>query len=222
MWGKNKESVNQAKRITKLLQDVWCNKDFAIDILKALENHTDVAESFITFLEEESELVPSEIYEKVMDITEGTYVKEFSGVCVAKNHCIEKSSEENWQLLFNALNKADLIWVCEWDVTEEEKNALKNSNVGDIIHIESNIRPVILSDKSTQKAIIPVYTSEYEIDRKYRSAEYALETVDWSYTLSLFDSCLKVLGDAMIILDIDSDKCLKINQDIIEQYRKKS
>ena len=218
MWEKNRESVSLAKRITTLLLEVWRDKDFAIEILNALEKHTDASEEFISFLEEGTELVPSEIYEKVSEITGGEFVKEFSEVCMAKNRCIEDPSDENWRLLFNALESANLIFACEWNLTEEEKAAFESSNVGDIIHIETETRPVILKDAETGEAIIPVYSSIYELNREYHSDKYALENTGWSFALNMFNSCRKILGGAVIILDIDSDKCLEIRQEHIKKY----
>ena len=209
-----------AKRITTLLLDVWRDKDFAVEILNALKKHTDAGEEFISFLEEGTELVPSEIYERVSEITGGTFVKELPEVCVAKNRCIEDPSDENWRLLFDALGRANLLFACEWDLTEEEKASFENSNAGDTIHIETEVRPIFLVDDVNRKPIIPVYSSEYEISREYRSEEYALQNASWNYALAAFDSCVKVLGDAMIILDIDSDKCLEISREVIERYRK--
>ena len=218
MWEKNRESVSLAKRITTLLLDVWRDKDFAVEILNALEKHTDAGEEFISFLEEGTELVPSEIYEKVSEITRGTFVKELPEVCMAKNRCIEDPSDENWRLLFNALESADLIFACEWALTEEEKTAFESSNVGDTIHIETEVRPIILVDDVNRIPMIPVYSSEYEISREYRNGEYALQNVSWNYALAAFDSCVKVLGDTMIILDIDSDKYLEIDKETIKRF----
>lgn len=45
--------------------------------MNALENHFEECEDFILFLEAGSELVPSEIYEKVSEITNGEFVKDF-------------------------------------------------------------------------------------------------------------------------------------------------
>lgn len=199
---------------------MWRDKDFAVEILNALKKHTDAGEEFISFLEEGTELVPSEIYERVSEITGGTFVKELPEVCVAKNRCIEDPSDENWRLLFDALGRANLLFACEWDLTEEEKASFENSNAGDTIHIETEVRPIFLVDDVNRKPIIPVYSSEYEISREYRSEEYALQNASWNYALAAFDSCVKVLGDAMIILDIDSDKCLEISREVIERYRK--
>lgn len=221
MWEKNRESVSLVKRITTLLLDVWRDKDFAIEILNALEKHVDAGEEFIAFLEEGTELVPSEIYEKVSEITGGAFVKEFPEVRVAKNRCIEDSSDENWRLLFSTLERADLIFAYEWNLTEEEKMVFENSKINDTLNIETEIRPIILVDDVTRKPMIPVYSSEYEICREYRSEEYVVQNISWNYALATFDSCVKVFGDAMIIFDIDSDKRLEINRDIIERYRKK-
>lgn len=153
MWEKNRESVQKAKRITSLLLDVWRDKDFAIEILNALEKHTDACEEFIAFLEEGTGFVQSEIYEKVSEITGGNFVKEFPEVCIAKNRCIENPSDENWRVLFNALASANLIFACKWDITEEEKATFENSNVGDTLHIETEIRPIILVDDVNRKPI---------------------------------------------------------------------
>lgn len=98
MWEKNRTSVQTAKRITTLLSDVWRDKDFILEIMNALENHFEECEDFILFLEAGSELVPSEIYEKVSEITNGEFVKDFSDVCTAKNRCIENTCDENWFL----------------------------------------------------------------------------------------------------------------------------
>lgn len=220
MWEKNRTSVQTAKRITTLLSDVWRDKDFILEIMNALENHFEECEDFILFLEAGSELVPSEIYEKVSEITNGEFVKDFSDVCTAKNRCIENTCDENWFLLFETLKKSTLLYVCEWDLTDEEKAAFENSDVGDTIHIETKTRPVILQDTDTGTAIIPVFTSAYEIKREYRGDEYALESTGWNCALRIFDSCRKVLGDALIVLDLDSDKCLEIDQELIEKYMK--
>lgn len=68
MWEKNQESVKLAKRITTLLLDIGKDKQFAVEILNALENHIDSCEDFINFLEQGVELVPSEVYEEVSNI----------------------------------------------------------------------------------------------------------------------------------------------------------
>lgn len=222
MWEKNRESVRLVKRITTLLLEVWRDKDFAIEILNALEKHTDACEDFIAFLEKGTQLVPSEIYERVSEITGGTFVKELSKVCIAKTRCIEDPSDENWRLLFDALASSKLIFVCEWNLTEDEKAAFENSNVGDTLHIETEIRPIILEGTTGRKLVIPVYSSEYEIGRMYRGEEYAIQNSSWNYALAAYDACVKVWGDATIILDIDSDKCLEINRDLIEHYRNNS
>lgn len=118
------------------------------------------------------------------------------------------------------MKKSTLLYVCEWDLTDEEKAAFENSDVGDTIHIETKTRPIILQDTDTGTAIIPVFTSAYEIKREYRGDEYALESTRWNCTLRIFDFCRKVLGDALIVLDLDSDKCLEIDQELIEKYMK--
>lgn len=118
------------------------------------------------------------------------------------------------------LATSDLIYVCEWNLTDEEKERFKNSNVGDTIHIETEKRPVILQDQESGTVIIPVYTSEYEIARQYHTENYAIENTGWDIAIQLFKSCIKVMGDTSIILDIDSDKCLEIKKERLLDYLK--
>lgn len=216
MWNNDKKSMDLVKRITDQLTKVWPNKEFIVEVLKALENHEDECEDFILFLEKSPGLVPSEIYEIVSAVTDGSFIKEISKVCAAKNQCIANPCDENWRILFEILKDASLFYACEWDISDDEKTAVLQSDVGDTVHIETKTRPVLLRHMDTGEVIIPVYTSEYEIKREYRSDEYALETDGWSYALKLYEVCKDIFGRAVIVLDIDSDKCLEIKLEKIE------
>lgn len=219
---KNKVSVKMAKRIAILLSEVWKNKEFVVEIMNALEKHPEEYNDFILFLEKGTELVPSEIYEKVTEITGGTFVKEFSEVCVAKKRCIDNPSDENWIVLFDALDNAQLVFVCEWNLNGKEKNILEKSKVDDIVCIETEIKPIIFEDEESRKAIIPVYSSIYELRRDFYGEGYAMKNTSWSNAIHLFNSCREVLGDAAIVLDIDSDKCLEIRKEHIDKYWKRT
>lgn len=218
MWEKNGRNIDACKRVIDQLAKIWNKKEFFEDILYGLENNVEGCEKLIEHLDMYPGLVPSEVYEYVNEITQGEFTKEFSEPCTAKNKCIENLHDKNWQKLFATLNKATLYYPNRWDLTEEELKAMREAGVGNTFHAETEIEPILLQEPETGRVIIPVYTSEYEIPKKYREHPYGLRETGWGYAKVLLDSSNEYIGESCIVLDFDSDKHLEINAELIEAY----
>ena len=220
MWEKTGRNIDVCKRVIDRLAKIWNKKEFFKEILYGLENNIEGCEKLIEHLDKYSGLVPSEVYEYVSEITQGTFTKVFSESCTAKNKCIENPCDENWRELFTVLNIATLYYPNRWELTEEELKAMKEAGVGNTFHAETEIEPILLQDPKTGRVIIPVYTSEYEIPKKYHEHPYGLQETGWGYAKVLLDSCNENIGETCIVLDFDSDKYLEINAELIEAYEK--
>lgn len=220
MWEKNTVSIKKAKELIEALSKIWLNKEFVIEILEAINGNIDIADKLLEFMKNGPELVPAEVYDELTALTAGRFIKEFSTTRSAKKACINGTEVANWEALFSELLEAELFLVCEWDLSDEEKERFLRSNVGDTIHIESQMTPLILWDKNMDAVVIPVYTSVYEIPCKYKTDKFAIQQVTWEYVKALYDAFSKVKGRVVIALDIDSDDFLEISSDKLSMFLK--
>lgn len=169
---KNRQAI---LKITKLLSSFYSDKDFIIEILSVLEN--DDYECLKQYLETDSEKVASEICDKVTSITEGRYIKEFPATRAFRIAYAKENSRQNLMSLLERMSEGNLQIPCDWEMTDEEIEDVKSSEIGDEVYIESPAMPVLLESDEEGEVLIPVFTSQYEISAEYRK-KYAL--AEWS------------------------------------------
>lgn len=211
-------SNQKMKELLESLFQIWEDEDFAIEIINVLKENMHIADNFLDFLNNETALVPSEVYDKLTILTAGEFVKEFPTIRHAKKACIDCTEQFKWEKLFTELSKAELFMVCEWKLSEEEEKLILNADIGDTLHIKSPVEPLLLMDNTKNVPIVPVYTSTYEIPSEYRKRDFVIRSVDWKYVQVTFNACKKVMKDALIILDIDSDDYLEIDSAKVANY----
>lgn len=203
----------KTEELLQALLQIWENEEFAIEILEAIKGNTNLADKLLTFLKNGSELVPSEVYDELTVLTDGEFVKKFPAIRSLKKACIDCTEQSEWDELLKELSSVELFMVCEWRLTAEEEETILNASIGDTVHIDSQVEPLLLMDSIKDIPLIPVYTSGYEIPCKYREGDFIIQTVDWEYVQIVFNACKHVMNDALIVLDIDSDDFLEIDDD---------
>lgn len=216
MLEKNKDSIRVAKALTEELVKVWQDKDFIIEVMNAIDGDLTIANEIIAFLRIGPELVPMEIFDKISTLKQG-FIKERSEIANAKRNYLSAPCEANMDLLIKAMQNNKLFHVYEWDITEEEKEKIKTTKMGNSVRIETPMIPVVLTDDS-DNIFMSLYSSQYEIGRKYRPEPYCNQEESFEYVKLTLKAIKMIEGKVAIILDPDSDDELIIPEDIVAKW----
>lgn len=209
-------NVHELKEIAKYLLKITPKKAFAIEIMSAVESEEEII-GLKTFLINGSELVQTEVYDYVSKLTKGRFVKEFVKSRYLKQEYLMSPSADRMQQLVEQLEE-DGVWVLmNWNLTKDEKRRFEESSIGDIINIDTSAEPVLFSKKDNDTVIIPIYSSEEEIQR-VRYDEYMVQKTSFAYVKELTKAvCGTIKKDTVLALDIDSDDYIEISQDMINE-----
>lgn len=134
----------------------------------------------------------------------------------AKISYIKDGTTERYQVFIEELKKNKVTMAYTWDLTEEDEKQFESSNLGDTLHIETPMLP-LLFEADDGGIGIPIFTCESEISAEYRS-EYALQKCDLDYVIQLAKTIKKVTKKD-VILDIDplNEENLEINMKEFEE-----
>lgn len=180
--------VHELKEIANYLLKITPKKAFAIEIMSAVESEEEIM-SLKTFLINGPELVQSEVYDYVSKLTNERFVKEFVKSRYLKQEYLMSPSADRMKQLIEQL-EADGVWILmNWNLTNEEKRSFEEASMGDAININTPAEPVLLSKKDNDTVIIPIYTSEEEIQR-VRYEKYMVQKTSFTYVKELAKAIL--------------------------------
>lgn len=193
----NQEKFNWVKILGEKLLNVYPNKDFVVEICKALDSNEEFS-AVNQQLDENPDMVVNDIYELVASVTGGRFAKELPEIRMAEKKYLDDSSEENLRELLSMLENITLYMPFDWDLTEEEREAFTSAEIGDDVHIETPLQPRLFVDEEEGYIVFPLFTSEEEIPRII-SSEYAIQTVPFGAIVNTMKNSIKDLERDFVI-----------------------
>lgn len=206
--------VKEFKAILELLYNVTNEKEYAIEILKALETEEEIL-AMKELLEQFPEIVLSEIYDALHEISKGRFKKEFAKARYLKQAYLYKPDAESLAKLLEQLQEDGVYSLVEWNLTDEELEKMENAEVGDTVHIKTKVNPALFTSEDGETIFAYLYTSEIEIP-KVRYSEYAVQQTSMNYILALVKSIKDAAGKRVaLLLDYDSDDNIVVTDDML-------
>lgn len=210
-----REKVKIYKEMAERLIEIAAEKDFVTEVLRTLENDKEIM-ALKELLDKGYELVQAELYEELKVITNGRFHKDFSKLRVLRNIYLEEQNESSLKRLIDALCEEDVIVLCNWDMTADEEEKLKEAEIGGTVHIESKPIPALFSDEDSPKIACYVFTSKMEISQKSRDV-FAICQCPFENLIDLIKKYQLIAGEEIIIyLDGESNQEVIITRKMLE------
>lgn len=210
MWKKSRESVKIAKTLAELLMEIWQDKEFITEILNELDGDQEKAEELIKCIQENNFKVPSQIYSALEIITCKDFCQKFDKLAIEKI----KAYHEQENMLHEAVHTEKIIMVCEWNLSEDEEKQFQTAEVGQAVQVKNPPIPILLQDIDSEEIIIPIFTSELELQSNYRNEHYSIQKVGWTYVRRFYNKVEETMGKAVVLLDMDGTFGLDVTDEI--------
>lgn len=206
--------IGKYRELIKYLFKVTSDKDIVVEIIKALQTQEEI-EKLEKCLKDLPYLVLAEVYDKVSDITEGRFQKNFVRARELKKGYLKNMDDQILIQLIKCLQEEGVFCLYDWDLTDEEKYLFEEAKPGDTLHIETEMRPALFFDEE-ENILIFAYTSQMEIPQKHYK-ETVIKKTSLNFILTLIRSIRNTGKNTFLLLDYDSDDYLEIPGDHLER-----
>ena len=214
-----KELVKSYKTILPYLCQVSQDKFFLVRVLKKLDSKTKEQE-LLNFLKESSKVTVEDVYEKMNELTGGSFSVSNRPVQIAKKVYMEDSSDDNLCYLIRVLIGEGVFTIENWNLTEEEEKRFAGAVIGDTIVVETNSIPVLICDECSGDIMISIYSTENEISAQNK-ARYAVRMRSFNRIVEWFRKLSESMDrNIRIILDGDGMKSVILPKDFPRIYNK--
>lgn len=210
MWEKSREAVKMAKILAELLGMIWQNKEFVTEVLDEIDGDLEKADKLIHYIQEKNPTVPSQIYDALEMILDKKFSQKYNQLAIEKKKAY--SVQEN--TLKKALLTEKIIMVCEWNLSEEEEKQFETAKLGTAVRVKNPPVPILLRDADMGEIIIPIFTSDLEIQHNYRDEKYCVQQVKWSYIKRFYTTIADNMGPVVVLLDMDSNMSLDVTDEM--------
>lgn len=201
--------VKELKEIGEYLTRISMSKGFIKEVLMAVQTEEEII-GMKKLLVESPEIVPAEVYDALIELTNGRFEKEFVQARYLKQEYLRNPGEESLNRLLKQLEEDKIYSLAEWKLTDEELETMEQAEVGDTVHIATEVLPSLFTSEENEAIIIYAYTSDIEIPQEYFT-QYAIYQTSMNDIIALVKSIKNTIGKKVVVLlDYDSDDSLAI------------
>ena len=117
-----------------------------------------------------------------------------------------------------------LLVLHEWDLPKDAVAAFEKAEIGDVLHIDEPIVPLLFEDEENEGGCcIFAFTSEEQIPSEYAHEEYVVANCEPWYILAVMAAVEKALGKkAMLVINPFDDECQEFTREQVEILAKES
>lgn len=207
--------------LERRLIDVNPYEDFVDEVMGAIETE-DEEKQIIDFLKahEDDELVPADVYEELISVTNGRFKKVFPPSRNAKIAYANEQSNANLERLMKSLETQPcVITLVEWNLTEEEERRFAEAELEDPVKINTEYIPALFENEEEDFVFVPIYTSQLEVASSMLE-QYALFSGRTFQEMAIFACRItKILNrNVKIVLDKDGADCVEFTKPMYERY----
>ena len=211
------EKVDKEKAFELLavyLQNISNDREFIKEVLEVPQTDEDIME-LKKLLEQFPDLVPAEVYDFLIKLTAGGFSKEFVKARYLKQEYLREPSKEALSRVLAQLEEDKIYLLSEWELTEDELKIMGTSEVGDTVHIKTNINPALFTGEDEETIYLYGYTSELEIPQK-RYKEFTIQQISMNYIYVLIKTFNEAIGKRVVLLlDYDSDEYVEVTDEVM-------